>query len=221
MIRVLLCDDHALMREGVKALLVREPDIEVVGEASDGLAAIREAERLKPDVILMDVAMPGLGGLEATLELRTRLPSARILVLTQYDDREYVHRFLRAGAAGYLLKKAVGGELLTAIRAVASGQSFLYPPIAAQVLEDYVLQKTRGDGDARPGEDPYERLTAREKQVLKLIAEGNTSRKIGELLCISVKTVMGHRTNLMEKLDVHNQTELVRFAVAKGLIRVD
>ena len=192
-----------------------------VDTAANGVEAV-SAVRARPyDVVLMDVAMPGLGGLEATLELRTRLPSARILVLTQYDDREYVHRFLRAGAAGYLLKKAVGVELLTAIRAVASGQSFLYPPIAAQVLEDYVLQKSRGDGDAKPGEDPYERLTAREKQVLKLIAEGNTSRRIGELLCISVKTVMGHRTNLMEKLDVHNQTELVRFAVAKGLIRVD
>jgi len=215
-IRVLIADDHGLMREGIKALLAREADIEVAGEAADGLAAIREAERLLPDVVLMDVAMPGLGGLEATLELRTRVPSARVLVVTQYDDREYVHRFLRAGVAGYILKKAVGCDLVTAIRAVAAGQSFLFPSIAAQVIEDYV-HKGESDGEA----DPYERLSAREKQVLKLIAEGNTSRAIAQLLCISVKTVMGHRTNLMEKLDVHNQTELVRFALSRGLIRVD
>lgn len=216
-IRILLVDDHALLREGVKALLASEPGIDVVGEASDGLEAIREAERLLPDVILMDIAMPGLGGLEATLELRARVPKARILVLTQYDDREYVHRFLKAGAAGYLLKKAVGSELVTAIRAVAAGQSFLYPPIAAQVLSDFV-HKPPG---AATADDAYEHLTNREKQVLKLIAEGNTSRRIAEMLCLSVKTVMGHRTNLMEKLDVHNQADLVRFAVSKGLIRVD
>ena len=215
-IRVLIVDDHGLMREGIKALLARESDMEVAGEAADGLAAIREAERLSPDVILMDVAMPGLGGLEATLELRTRVPTARILVVTQYDDREYVHRFLRAGVAGYVLKKAVGSDLSTAIRAVAAGQSFLFPSIAAQVIDDYVHQ-------ASPdvAADSYERLSGREKQVLKLIAEGNTSRRIAQLLCISVKTVMGHRTNVMEKLDVHNQTELVRFALGHGLIRVD
>ncbi len=215
-VRILLVDDHALMREGIKALLATEPWIDVVGEAADGLAAIREAERLVPDVVVMDIAMPGLGGLEATLELRARVPHARILVLTQYDDREYVHRFLKAGAAGYVLKKAVGSELCAAIRAVADGQSFLYPPIAAKVLEDYVHAPKR---DA--GEDQYERLTAREKQVLKLIAEGNTSRRTADLLCISVKTVMGHRANLMEKLDLHNQSDVVRFAVSRGLIRVD
>ena len=214
-IRVLLADDHALVREGLRALLSSHPEIEVVGDAADGLAAIHAVERLNPDVVLMDIAMPGLGGLEATIELRTRFPAVRVIVLSQYEDREYVRRFLKAGAAGYVLKKAVGGDLVTAIRAVAAGGSWLYPTVAAAVLDEL------RNGHADEGDDPYERLTAREKQVLKLIAEGKTSRAIGELLCISVKTAMGHRTNLMEKLDVHNQAELVKFAVARGLVRVD
>ena len=175
----------------------------------------RAVERLLPDIVLMDIAMPGLGGLEATIEVRARFPSVRVIVLSQYDDREYVHRFLKAGVAGYVLKKAVGGDLVTAIRAVAAGGSWLYPSIAATVLDEY------RNGERKSGEDAYERLTAREKQVLKLIAEGRTSRAIGELLCISIKTAMGHRTNLMEKLGVHNQAELVKFAVARGLVRVD
>jgi DNA-binding NarL/FixJ family response regulator len=214
-IRVLIADDHALMRAGVRALLTATEDIEVVGEAEDGDEAIREVRRLEPDVVLMDVAMPGLGGLEATLVIRKEKPDAKILVLTQYDDREYVSRFLKAGVAGYVLKRAAAAELVAAIRAVARGGLVLDPEIARDVLNEQ-------GRDASPGavEDPYETLTDREKQVLKLVAEGSSNKEIAETLDISVKTAMAHREHLMEKLGVHSRTELIKFALRRGVIRV-
>ena len=214
-IRVLIADDHGLMREGVKALLAATEDLEVVGEAEDGEEAIREVRRLEPDVVLMDVAMPGLGGLEATLVIRKEKPDVKILVLTQYDDREYVSRFLKAGVSGYVLKKAVAAELVAAIRAVARGGLVLDPEIARDALNE------RGP-EAFPDqvEDPYESLTDREKQVLKLVAEGGSNKEIAETLGISVKTAMAHREHLMEKLGVHSRTELIKFALRRGVIRV-
>lgn len=214
-IRVLIADDHALLREGICALLRSYDDIDVVGEAGDGREAIEKARRLKPDVVLMDIAMPGLGGLEATLELRKLDPPPKILVLTQYDNKEYVIRFLKAGAAGFVIKKAVGTELVSAIRSVAQGDSYLYPSITRDVIEEYLKEAKPGKG-----EGDYEDLTDREKQVLKLIAEGHTSKEIASILGISVKTVMGHRTHLMEKLGLHSRTELVKFAIRKGLIEL-
>ncbi len=214
-IRVLIADDHAILREGVRALLSLTPDIEVVGEASDGLEAIERTRQLSPDVVLMDIGMPGLGGLEATLEIANVAPRARVLVLTQYDNKEYIYRFLKAGAAGYVLKKAAGTELVGAIRSVHQGGLFLHPSIAAAVVEPYL----RGNaGEAGP--DDYEALTDREKQVLKLVAEGRTSKEIADLLCLSVKTVMAHRANIMEKLGIHNKTELIKYALRKGLIQM-
>ena len=214
-IRVLIADDHGLMREGVKALLTATEDIDVVGEAEDGDEAVREARRLDPDVALMDVAMPGLGGLEATLVIRKEKPDVKILVLTQYDDREYVSRFLKAGASGYVLKKAAAAELVAAIRAVYRGGLVLDPEIARDVLRD---QGREASTDR--AEDPYESLTDREKQVLKLVAEGNSNKEIAETLGITVKTAMAHREHLMGKLGVHNRTELIRFALRRGVIRV-
>jgi DNA-binding NarL/FixJ family response regulator len=214
-IRVLIADDHGLMRAGVKALLTATEDIEVVGEAEDGDEAIREVRRLEPDIVLMDVAMPGLGGLEATLVIRKEKPDVKILVLTQYDDREYVSRFLRAGVAGYVLKKAAAAELVAAIRAVARGGLVLDPEIARDVLNE---QGREGSADGV--EDPYETLTDREKQVLKLVAEGSSNKEIAETLDISVKTAMAHREHLMEKLGVHSRTELIKFALRRGVIRV-
>lgn len=214
-IKVLIADDHAILREGIKALLERHEDIEVVGEAADGAEAIRKVTELNPDVVLMDIAMPGLGGLEATLELRRISPETKIIVLTQYDNREYIYRFFKAGVSGYVLKKAMGTELLSAIRSVYNGGTFLYPSVASKVVEGYL-----SEGAKPPAADPYESLTDREKQVLKLIAEGYSNKQIGELLCVSVKTVMGHRTNIMEKLNIHNRTELVKFAIRHGLIEL-
>jgi two-component system response regulator NreC len=214
-IRVVIADDHGLMREGVKALLRATDDIEVVGEAEDGDEAIREVRRLDPEVVLMDVAMPGLGGLEATLVIRKEKPDVKILVLTQYDDREYVSRFLKAGVSGYVLKKAAAAELVAAIRAVQRGGLVLDPEIARDVMNEKGKPAAAG-----AAEDPYETLTDREKQVLKLVAEGSSNKEIAETLGISVKTAMAHREHLMEKLDVHSRTELIKFALRRGVIRV-
>lgn len=212
-IRVLIADDHAILREGVRALLALADDIEVVGEASDGQQAIEECRRLEPDVLLVDVAMPGLGGLEATLAVRRDLPDVKVLVLTQYDDREYVSRFLKAGVSGYVLKKAAGSELAAAIRAVHRGGLVLDPAIA----RDALAEPSRA---ADAGRDPYETLTDREKQVLKLVAEGRQNKEVADVLGISVKTAMSHREHVMEKLGLHSRTDLIKFALRRGVIKV-
>ncbi len=213
-IRVVIADDHAILREGVRALLQLHADIEVVGEASNGTEAIEAAGRLDPDVVLMDIAMPGLGGIEAAIEMRKQGRRARILVLSQYEDREYVRRLLKAGVSGYVLKKSAGSELANAIRAVHRGGLVLDPEVARTAMEE--------SGPAAPGSaDPYDALTDREKQVLKLVADGRSNKEVAEVLGISVKTAMTHREHVMEKLGVHNRTELVRFAIKRGVIRVD
>jgi DNA-binding NarL/FixJ family response regulator len=213
-IRVLIADDHAILREGVRALLELTDDIEVVGDAADGSAAVEQAKALQPDVILMDIAMPGLGGIEAALEIRKLGLRSRVLVLSQYEDREYVRRLLKAGVAGYVLKKSAGSQLAEAIRAVQRGGLVLDPEVARTAMEE--------GGTATPTEtDPYETLTDREKQVLKLVAEGRSNKEVAEVLGISVKTAMSHRERVMEKLSLHNRTELVRFALRKGVIRVE
>jgi DNA-binding NarL/FixJ family response regulator len=207
-IRLVIADDHGILRAGVRALLAPAGDIEVVGEAADGAAAVELCERLDADVVLLDIAMPGLGGLETALQLRRQHPRTRILVLTQYGDREYVRRFLEAGAAGYVLKKAASG-LADAIRAVHRGGLVLDPEIARDALER--PQQPRGS-------DSYDSLTDREKQVLKLVAEGMSNKEVASALGISVKTAMCHREHVMSKLDLHNRTDMVRFALQKGVI---
>ncbi len=213
-IKVLVADDHALFREGITALLAAYDDLEVVGEAGDGREAIDQVGKLHPDVVLMDIAMPGLGGLEATLEIKKLFPEVKILVLTQYDNREYLYRFLKAGVSGYVLKRAAGTELVAAIRAVHQKGTFLHPDMAPAVVEGYL----GGGVKSSVQDDPYEALTDREKQVLKLVAEGKTNKEIAEILGISVKTAMGHRANLMEHLGIHNKAELVKFALQRGII---
>ena len=208
MIRVLIADDHGILREGIRALLANTPDVEVVGEAADGRAAVEACKKLDPDVVLMDIAMPGLGGLEATLLLKKEHPRTKVLVLTQYEDREYVRRFLKAGVAGFVLKKAAGSGLAESIRAVQRGGLVLDPDVAREAMEPS-KPKTQDD---------YETLTDREKQVLKLVAEGRSNKEVAEVLGISVKTAMSHREHVMLKLDLHNRTDLVRFALQKGVI---
>jgi len=212
-IRVLIADDHAILREGVRALLAGTDDIEVVGQAADGREAIEACRRLDPDVVLLDIAMPGLGGLEAALELRKGGQRARVLILSQYEDREYVRRLLKAGVAGYVLKKSAGSELVGAIRAVHRGGLVLDPEVARAAMEE--------SGAEGGGGDPYESLTDREKQVFRLVAEGKSNKETADLLGISVKTAMSHREHVMEKLHLHNRTELVRFALKMGVIRME
>lgn len=211
-IKILVVDDHALMRDGIRAMLSLHDDIEIVGEASDGKEAIEMAQELEPDVIVMDIAMPFMDGLEATRRITKKSSKVKVLVLTQHNNREYILSAIKAGAAAYVPKRALGTELVSAIRSVHRGESFLYPSVAAVLIEDY-----RKKADV----EPYDSLTAREREVLKLIAEGYTSKEIANMLVISLKTVMGHRAKTMEKLSLHNRAELIKYAVRKGLVNVD
>ncbi|MDA8214551.1 MAG: response regulator transcription factor, partial [Nitrospiraceae bacterium] len=191
-------------------------DIEVVAEASDGIEAIEKTGRLHPDVVVMDINMPRLGGYEATIEMKKINPDTKILVLTQYEDREYISRFLKAGVSGYLLKKAVGSDLIAALRAINRGELYLHSSITSEVVAGYLCKDRQ-----TMVEDPYEKLTDREKQVLKLIAEGYTHKEMAELLNISVKTVIAHQTNISEKLDIHSRSGLLKFAIQRGIIKID
>lgn len=215
-IRVLIADDHNIVREGIRMILAKNEDIDVVGEATDGRETITQTELLHPDVILMDIAMPGLGGLEATIEIVKSHPESKVLVLTQYDDREYIRRFLKAGASGYVLKKTVGSDLVAAIRSVAAGKSYIDPSVAETVIKRFIEGPETSEE-----EDLYEKLTDREKTVFRLIAEGYTSRQIAETLFLSIKTVMTHRANIMEKMNLHNRADLVKYAIRKGIIQAD
>jgi DNA-binding NarL/FixJ family response regulator len=215
MIRVLVVDDHTIVRDGICALLALTPDIEVVGEASDGNEALEKVQELTPDVVIMDMGMPVMGGLEATRRIRHEFPNVNVLVLTQYDDREYVFPAIEAGALGFIIKTAASSDLAAGIRSVHRGDSFLSPSVAKLLVESHQSGESPGGRD-----DLYALLTGREKEVLKLTAEGHTLREIAEILIISPKTVEGHKTNLMTKLNVHNRTDLIKYAVRKGIISV-
>ncbi|NPA92258.1 MAG: response regulator transcription factor [Chloroflexi bacterium] len=209
-IKVLLVDDHAILRAGLKALLDTYDDIEVIGEAENGEEAIRQARELKPDVIVMDVMMPGMNGLTALRYILEENPDARVLMLTQYGNKEYVLPLLEAGAAGYVLKQAADTDFIKGIRAVYEGNSYLYPPIAKLVLEALM--------EGEDAADPERRLTPREREILILIARGYTNNEIAKMLYISPKTVDVHRTRMMNKLNLHNVAEIVRYAVRRRLV---
>lgn len=209
-IRVLIVDDHAILREGLRAMLNYYDDVEIVGEAQDGNEAIAQVETLAPDVVLMDIAMPGMNGLEATRWLRQKYPQTRILVLTQHEDRQYVVPLLQAGAAGFLTKRALGTELINALRVVARGETYLQPSAATTLVEEI--------RHANDGSDTVaELLTPRELEILRHIVAGETNAQIANALSISVKTVEWHRANLMSKLDAHTVADLVRYAIEHGL----
>ncbi len=198
-IKVLVVDDHAMFREGVRSLLAGYDDIEILGEATDGKEAVEKTCQLAPQVVLMDIAMPVMGGLEATRRIQKECPNAKVLVLTQHEDSEYILSMIKVGAKGYISKTATASELVSAIRTVHKGESYLYPSAATALVEEYLLR-------AREEKDEYERLTDREREILQLVAEGRTNREIADKLFISVKTVLRHRTNIMEKLGFHNRT---------------
>jgi DNA-binding NarL/FixJ family response regulator len=215
-IKVLIADDHTILREGIRLLLGHQPDMEIVGEACDGRDAYFKVEELHPSVVLMDIAMPVLNGLDATEQIRRAFPNTKVLILTQHDNDEYVYRILQAGASGYVLKKAAGVELVSAIRGVDRGNAFLYPSMTKGLLSDYLKRAEAGQERAS-----YDGLTERERQILKMIADGCTNQQIADLLYLSVKTVQAHRGHLMEKLNMHDRTELVKYAIRKGIIKVE
>ena len=211
-IRVLLADDHTLVRAGIRSLLKGLENVEVVGEAGDGQEAVRLAESLRPDVVLLDVGMPGLNGLDVAARLVAHDASIRVLILSMHTSEEYVLRALRAGCAGYLLKGSAVAELEIAVRAVARGETYLSPAVSKHVMDDYV----RRTGGAT---DPIDALTPRQREVLQLVAEGNTSKDIADRLGLSFKTVEAHRAQIMERLGLHDVAGLVRFAIRMGLVR--
>ncbi len=215
-IRVLIADDHTVVREGLRALLTAQPDIEVVGEARDGEEAVSETEKLQPDIVLMDITMPGMNGLEATSHIKQQSPEVKILVLTMHESDDYFFRILEAGASGYFIKGGSSSELISAVRAVWRGDVFIYPTMAKRLLQDY-LQRVKAGQDA----ESYDGLTSRQREILKLIAEGCTNQEIAERLFLSVATVQTHRANIMAKLGLHNRTELVKYAIRHGFITLD
>jgi DNA-binding NarL/FixJ family response regulator len=216
MIRVVLADDHHLVRTGIRALLEKAGDIEVVGEAADGQEAVELVERLQPDVLVIDIAMPRLTGIQALERVRTLGENTRVVILSMHSGGPLVRQALRAGAIGYLLKHSVTEELLLAVRAASRGETYLSPPVSSIVKDGYLNPQAD-----EPTADPMEQLTSREREVLHLIAEGHTNNEISELMNISVNTVEKHRTNLMTKLDIHDVAGLTLFAVKHGLIFLD
>lgn len=211
-IRVLLVDDHMVVRIGLRALIDSEPDLEVVGEAENGVAAITQADTLRPDVIVMDISMPEMDGMEATRRIRANRPECQILILTVHAQERYLFPVLKAGAAGYVLKSTVDTELLDAIRTVAQGSAFLYPSATKMLLEDYLGQLQHSSQDA------YESLSEREREVLKFLALGHTAKEVADKLSLSPKTVETYRTRIMEKLNLHSRADLVQYALARGLL---
>jgi DNA-binding NarL/FixJ family response regulator len=215
-IRVLLADDHTIVRQGVRMCLEAMGDIDVVAEAEDGQAAVQLAVQLRPDVAVVDLTMPRLNGVDAIRQIKRDAPEVEVVVLSVHDSEAYVVQALRAGAAGYVLKRNAATELVAAIRAAQDGQAYLHPSIARRVIDDYV-SRIRAAEDV-PSE-PHERLlTPREREVLQLAAEGHSTRAIAGLLCLSTKTVEHHRASLMTKLGLHGQTELVKYAIRAGLV---
>jgi DNA-binding NarL/FixJ family response regulator len=209
-IRLLMVDDHAILREGLRALLSYYDDIDVVGEAEDGTQAIAKVNELTPDIVLMDIAMPGMNGLDATRTIHQQHPQIRILILTQHEDRQYVLPLLQAGASGFVSKRALGNDLINAIRIVMRGETFLYPSAATTVVDE-IRQRGSLAGDGTPS------ITPREMEILQYIVSGQTNAEIAATLSLSIKTVEWHRANLMSKLDAHSAADLVRFALQHGL----
>ena len=213
-VRILLADDHTVVRQGLRKLLEERPDWEVIAEAGDGREAVRLAEQQKPDVAILDVAMPLLNGIEATRQIVKRAPATRVLVLTMHSDEAYVNQILKAGATGYLLKDSADVDLIEAVSAVSQGKSFFSPAVARLMLDDYVRQL------ADKGlTDRYETLSEREREIFQLIAEGKANKEIAHILSISPSTVETHRARIMEKLDLHSAAEIVLYAVRRGVIR--
>jgi two-component system response regulator NreC len=216
LIRILLAEDHTIVRQGLARLLMDQPDIEIVGEATDGRGAIEKALALKPDIVIMDIAMPFMNGIEAAKRIRKQLPTVKILILSMYSQEHYVHELLEAGISGYLLKDSSGGDIIKAIHAAMKDETFLSPSISKMVVESYLSPRK---GVSR--EERFKVLSNREREVFQLIAEGHSTRKIADMLCVSISTIKSHRNKIMEKLGVESQIQLIHFAIQLGLVEPD
>ena len=214
--KVLITDDHAIVREGLQAILSVQSDIEVVGEAIDGEESVKKAKELQPDIVLMDITMPGMNGLEATRLIKKQNPEMKILVLTMHEEDDYFYRILEAGASGYFIKGGSFTELLSALRAVFHGDVFIYPTMAKKLLSNY-LEGVKSVHDV----EGYRKLTEREREILRLVADGRTNPEIAEQLFISPTTVQTHRAHMMAKLGLHNRTELIKYAIRHGFVTLD
>jgi DNA-binding NarL/FixJ family response regulator len=212
-VRILLADDHVVMRNGLRLLLERQPHLQVVGEAADGRQAVALSESANPDVVIMDIAMPNLNGIEAARQIVNRNPRTAIAILSMHSDESYVIRALKAGARAYLLKDSAEADLLAAVRALTEGKSFFSPAISKILVEDYMRQL-----ESRGAEDTYELLTNREREILQLLAEGRTNKEVANMLNLSLYTVETHRTHILQKLNLHSVPELILYAVRKGII---
>lgn len=213
-IKVLLVDDHAILREGIRMVLDAQPGITVIGEAENGREALDLVEQLRPDVVVMDIAMPGLNGAEATRQIKRRFPSIKVVILTMHENHQYLVQIVNAGANGCVLKRAAATELVTAVRAAMRGESFFSPAMASLVLEDYRMRLANES-------DEDNLLTEREREVLQLVAEGRTNKEIADTLVVSIKTVQTHRAHLMDKLGAHDRTDLVKHAIRLGMISAE
>jgi DNA-binding NarL/FixJ family response regulator len=211
---ILIVENHALLRAGLRALLSANPDVEVVGEAANGHDAIRAARTLQPTLILMDISMPGMNGIEAMIDIKRRQPAVRVIVITIHREDEYIHASLRAGADGYLLKDASNDEFQVAVRTVSNGQMYLSPAVSGDIVQRYL-----GANDSQSRARTKEELSHRERQVLKLIAEGHRNKYIAEYFSLSIRTIEKHRSNLMQKLDLHNSSMLTSYAIEHGLLQ--
>lgn len=220
-VRVVLADDHTLVRGGIRALLQTLPGVNVLAEANDGREALQLVDQLRPDVILMDIAMNNMNGLEATARIAREYPRVKVIILSMHTNEEYVLKALRSGASGYLLKDAALSELELAIHSVARGETYLSPPVSKHVIADYMRRVGVPATQVVPEASPLERLTPRQREILQLIAEGHTTQEIAEILSLGVKTVETHRAQLMERLDIHDIAGLVRFALREGLVPLD
>ncbi len=212
-IRLLVADDHKIFRQGITKLLEQEPDLQVVGEAADGREAVKKATELKPDLVLMDIAMANLNGLEATKQIKKVLPETKIIMVTMHKNEEYILQSFQAGGSGYILKEGAVEELVNAIRSIYQDKSFLSPTISKTLIDAYLRKMETGKT-----ETPFDLLTDREREVLQLIAEGYTNREVAKALFISVKTVEAHRAHIMQKLNIHDVAKLVKYAIQKGLV---
>ena len=215
-IKILLADDHTIVRQGLARLLEDQTDLRVVGEATDGRMALEKATELKPDIVIMDIAMPLMNGIEAAKRIRKQLPETKILILSMYSHEHYIHQLLETGISGYLLKDSSGRDIISAIKAAMKGDTFLSPSISKKVVESYLLPRKSSSMEER-----YKQLSNREREVFQLIAEGHSTKRIGEMLYVSVSTVKSHKGNIMEKLGISNPIRLVHFAIQLGLVDPD